>query len=84
MDQSHEIKLEMLGSDEVKQIINSALENVNVKEGLSRTLLAEIRQQLPKDSVKAIQDHLLEYLQENTNHLKTYFQAWQWEDSGRK
>ncbi|CAJ1434756.1 unnamed protein product [Effrenium voratum] len=84
MDFCHEIKLEMLGSDEVKQIINSALENVNVKEGLSRTLLAEIRQQLPKDSVKAIQDHLLEYLQENTNHLKTYFQAWQWEDSGRK
>ncbi|CAE7657064.1 CFAP61, partial [Symbiodinium necroappetens] len=52
----HQIKLEMLTSEEVKQIFNSALENVNLKDGLSRKLLAEIRQKLPKDSVKAIQD----------------------------
>lgn len=79
MDFCHQIKLEMLTSEEVKQIFNSALENVNLKDGLSRKLLAEIRQKLPKDSMKAIQDHLLEYLQENTNHLKTYFLAWQWD-----
>lgn len=73
MDFCHQIKLEMLSQEEVKTIINKALDSVNPKEGLSRKLLAQIRAQLPKDSVKAMQDHLLDYLRENTNHLKTYF-----------
>jgi len=49
-----------------------------VKDGLSRKLLASIQSQLPKSSVKAMQDHLLEYLRENTNHLKTYFLPENW------
>lgn len=84
MDFCHQIKLEMLASEEVKHLINKALEGVDVKEGLSRKLLAEIRQELPSESVKQIQDHLLDYLQENTNHLKTYFLSWQWAEGGRK
>jgi len=79
MDFCHQIKLEMLSSEEVKQIINSALDSINPKEGLSRKLLASIRNQLPKESVKAMQDHLLDYLNENTNHLKSYFLPWQWD-----
>jgi len=79
MDFCHQIKLEMLSQDEVKQIINKALDAVNPKEGLSRKLLAQIRSQLPKESVKAMQDHLLDYLRENTNHLKTYFLPEHWE-----
>lgn len=84
MDFCHQIKLEMLASEEVKQLINKALEGVDVKEGLSRKLLSEIRSELPSESVKQIQDHLLEYLQENTNHLKTYFLSWQWSEASRK
>lgn len=79
MDFSHQIQLEMRSQDEVRTIIDRALESVNPKEGLSRTLLASIQAQLPKDSVKAIQDHLLEYLRENTNHLKTYFLPENWD-----
>jgi len=78
MDFCHQIKLEMSSQDEVKGIINYALENVNLKEGLSRKLLEDIRQRLPKESVKAMQDHLLDYLRENTNHLKTYFLPENW------
>eukprot|EP00931_Biecheleriopsis_adriatica_P091341 TRINITY_DN65224_c0_g1_i1.p1 TRINITY_DN65224_c0_g1~~TRINITY_DN65224_c0_g1_i1.p1 ORF type:complete len:1519 (+),score=374.86 TRINITY_DN65224_c0_g1_i1:69-4625(+) len=84
MDFCHAIKLEMLSQDEVRRIINTALDSVNPKEGLSRKLLAQIRQQLPEESVKAMQDHLLEYLQENQNHLKTYFLPWQWDPSSQK
>jgi len=28
-----------------------------------------------------MQDHLLDYLNENTNHLKAYFLPWQWENT---
>jgi len=73
MDFCHQIKLEMDSQDQVKEIINEALENADLKQGLSRQLLADIHAKLPKESVKAMQDHLLEYLRENTNHLKTYF-----------
>jgi len=79
MDFCHQIKLEMSSQEEVKEIINSALESVDKKSGLSRALLAKIRSQLPKESVKQMQDHLLEYLRENTNHLKTYFLPENWE-----
>lgn len=84
MDFCHQIKLEMLASEEVKDLINKALEAVNLKEGLSRKLLTDIRKDLPSDSVKQIQDHLLDYLQENTNHLKTYFLSWQWAEQGAR
>lgn len=73
MDFCLQIQLEMRSQDEVKAIIDRALETVNLKEGLSRKLLASIQLQLPKSSIKAMQEHLLEYLRENTNHLKTYF-----------
>jgi len=73
MDFCHQIKLEMLAQEDIKSIINNALETVNLKEGLSRKLLQQIRSQLPKDAVKQMQDHLLEYLGENTNHLKVYY-----------
>merc|ERR1719343_652370 len=73
MDFCHEIQLEMRSQEDVKAIIDRALENVNLKEGLSRKLLESIQAQLPHSSVKAMQDHLLEYLGENTNHLKTYY-----------
>merc|ERR1711881_104503 len=79
MDFCHQIKLEMSAQEEVKEIINRALEGVDKKSGLSRALLAKIRAQLPKDSVKQMQDHLLEYLRENTNHLKTYFLPENWD-----
>lgn len=79
MDFCHQIQLEMRMQEDVKHIINRALENVDLKEGLSRKLLASIQAQLPKGSVKAMQDHLLEYLRENTNHLKTYFLPENWE-----
>jgi len=79
MDFCHQIKLEMLSQEDIKSIINNALETVNLKEGLSRKLLQQIRSQLPKESVKQMQDHLLEYLRENTNHLKTYFLPENWE-----
>jgi hypothetical protein len=79
MDFCHQIKLEMSSQEEVKSIINAALEGVDTKKGgLSRELLASIRQKLPKESVKQMQDHLLEYLRENTNHLKTYFLPENW------
>lgn len=84
MDFCHQIKLEMLASEEVKDLINKALEGVNLKEGLSRKLLTDIRKDLPSESVKQIQDHLLDYLQENTNHLKTYFLSWQWAEQGAR
>merc|ERR1719253_911799 len=79
MDFCHQIKLEMQSQEEVKAIIERALESVDLKEGLSRTLLEKIREQLPAESVKAMQDHLLEYLRENTNHLKAYFLPENWE-----
>jgi len=79
MDFCHQIQLEMRGQDELKVIIDRALQSVNLKEGLSRKLLDSIQAQLPKSSVKAVQDHLLEYLRENTNHLKTYFLPENWE-----
>jgi hypothetical protein len=86
MDFCQQIKLELHSQDEVRKIINSALQEVNLKEGLGRGLLREIRSQLPKDSVKAIQDHLLDYLRQNTNHLKTYFlpENWAGEDLMRR
>merc|ERR1712039_631097 len=68
-----QIKLEMRSQDEVRKVIDSALETVNLKEGLSRELLAQIRANLPRESVKAIQDLLLDYLRKNNNHLKAYF-----------
>jgi hypothetical protein len=79
MDFCHQIKLEMLSQEEIKTIIHNALETVNLKEGLSRKLLAQIRAQLPREGVKQMQDHLLEYLRENTNHLKTYFLPENWD-----
>jgi len=79
MDFCPQIKLEMVSQEEVKGIINHALEAVDPKEGLSRKLLAQILAQLPKDSVKAMQDHLLDYLRENTNHLKAYFLPENWD-----
>jgi hypothetical protein len=79
MDFCHQIKLEMSAQEEVKEIINTALEGVDKKSGLSRALLKKIREQLPKESVKQMQDHLLEYLRENTNHLKTYFLPENWD-----
>mmetsp|Transcript_104630 Transcript_104630/g.197075 ORF Transcript_104630/g.197075 Transcript_104630/m.197075 type:complete len:1537 (-) Transcript_104630:70-4680(-) len=79
MDFCHQIKLEMSAQEEVKTIINTALEVVDKKGGLSRQLLAKIRQQLPKEHVKQMQDHLLEYLQENNNHLTVYFRPGDWD-----
>jgi hypothetical protein len=79
MDFCHQIKLEMSAQEEVKDIINTALEGVDKKSGLSRALLKKIREQLPKESVKQMQDHLLEYLRDNTNHLKTYFLPENWD-----
>uniref|UniRef100_A0A7S0B3V8 CFAP61 dimerisation domain-containing protein n=1 Tax=Pyrodinium bahamense TaxID=73915 RepID=A0A7S0B3V8_9DINO len=79
MDFCHQINEEMLSQEEVKVIISNALESVNLKEGLSRELLAQIRARLPKESVKAMQDRLLQYLRKNTNHLKAYFLPENWE-----
>merc|ERR1712194_345874 len=74
MDFCHQVQLEMRAQTEIKAIIDHHLEDpANWKDGLSRSLLEKIRAQLPKGSVKAMQDHLLEYLRENTNHLKTYY-----------
>jgi hypothetical protein len=78
MDFCHEIKLEILSQEEVKTIISKALDTVNVKEGLSRRLLQQIRNSLPQECVTQMQNHLLEYLRENTNHLKTYFLPENW------
>lgn len=78
MDFCHQIKLEMSNQEEVKTIINNALEGVDKKKGLSRQLLVKIRSQLPKESVKQMQDHLLDYLRENVNHLTTYFRPEDW------
>lgn len=77
-----QIQLEMRSKEEIKEIIDKNLEDeTNWKDGLSRELLDKIRQNLPKDAVKDIQDHLLEYLRENTNHLKSYFLPENWEQS---
>jgi hypothetical protein len=73
-----QIKVEMRSQEEVRKIIDDALRTVDLKEGLSRELLAQIRANLPKDSVKAIQDHLIDYLRENTNHLRAYFLPENW------
>merc|ERR1712083_901553 len=78
MDFCHQIKLEMLSQEEVKTIISNALDTVNLKDGLSRKLLQQIRNSLPKEYVTQMQNHLLEYLRENTNHLKTYFLPENW------
>jgi len=79
MDFCHQIQLEMRGQEDVKAIIDRALESANLKEGLSRKVLANIQAQLPKSTVKKIQDRLLEYLRGNTNHLKTYFLPENWD-----
>eukprot|EP00927_Polykrikos_kofoidii_P026521 TRINITY_DN23591_c0_g1_i1.p1 TRINITY_DN23591_c0_g1~~TRINITY_DN23591_c0_g1_i1.p1 ORF type:complete len:1577 (+),score=347.68 TRINITY_DN23591_c0_g1_i1:82-4731(+) len=84
MDFCYQIKLDMLSQEEIKTIVNNALETVNLKEGLSRKLLAQIRSQLPRESVKQMQDHLLKYLRENTNHLKTYFLPENWDRIDQK
>jgi len=78
MDFCHQIKMEMAQQKEVKDIINNALRGMNLKAGLSRRLLAQVRAQLPKESVKQVQDHLLEYLRGNTNHLDAYFDPQNW------
>merc|ERR1711974_77796 len=78
MDFCHQIQLEMRSQEDVKAIIDWALDHANLKEGLSRKMLADIHAMLPKSSVKGMQDHLLEYLRENTNHLKTYFLPENW------
>merc|ERR1719443_547448 len=79
MDFCHQIKMEMATQEDVKDIINTALSTIDKKGGLSRELLQEVRTKLPQDSVKQMQDHLLEYLRENTNHLKTYFLPENWD-----
>jgi len=79
MDFCHQIKLEMSAQDDVKNIINNVLESVDLNAGLGRQMLAKIRAQLPKESVKQMQDHLLEYLRENSNHLKTYYLPENWD-----
>mmetsp|Transcript_34298 Transcript_34298/g.80184 ORF Transcript_34298/g.80184 Transcript_34298/m.80184 type:complete len:1541 (+) Transcript_34298:74-4696(+) len=78
MDFCHQIKLEMSAQEQVRQIINSALQGLDLQKGLSRQLLAEIREKLPPESIKQMQDHLIEYLRENTNHLKSYFLPENW------
>lgn len=78
MDFCTQIKLEMSSQEEVINLINTSLEGVDAEKGLSRELLASIRQKLPPESVKQMQDHLLEYLRENTNHLKGYFLPENW------
>jgi hypothetical protein len=78
MDFCTQIKLEMSSQEEVINLINTSLEGVDAEKGLSRELLASIRQKLPAESVKQMQDHLLEYLRENTNHLKGYFLPENW------
>merc|ERR1719161_1634413 len=50
MDFCHQLKMEMGAQEEVKNLINSALEGVDKKTGLSRALLAKIRSQLPQES----------------------------------
>jgi len=78
MDFCHQIKSEMAAQEDIKEIIHSKLKGLNLKEGLSRELLAQICEKLPQESVQLMQDHLLEYLRENTNHLKTYFLPENW------
>lgn len=78
MDFCHQIKMEMYSKDEVKQIIDDTLDCVDLHHGLSREILAKIRSQLPRETVKQMQDHVLDYLRENTNHLKTYFLPENW------
>lgn len=79
LDFCQDIKTEISTQEEVKRIINDALRNVDLKEGLSRDLLTQVRSQLPKDSVKMMQDRLLDYLRANPNHLKSYFLPENWE-----
>merc|ERR1711988_757325 len=78
MDFCTQIKLEMSSQEEVQKLINTSLEVVDTQQGLSRELLDSIRQKLPPECVKQMQDHLLEYLRENTNHLKGYFLPENW------
>jgi len=82
MDFCHQIKLEMSAQEPVRQIINQALAGLDLQKGLSRPLLAEIREKLPPEYVKQIQDHLIDYLRENTNHLKSYFLPENWVAAG--
>jgi len=75
-----QIQLEMKTQEDIKGIIDHHLDDpLNWKDGLSRKLLDRIKEELPPQSVKAMQDHLLEYLRENTNHLKSYFLPENWE-----
>merc|ERR1719253_925811 len=55
MDFCHQIKLEMSSQEEIKNLINTALEGVDKKSGLSRALLTKIRAQLPKEAVTQMQ-----------------------------
>jgi len=80
MDFCHQIQLEMRSQEDLKAIIIKALQTINLKEGLSRKLLENIQTQIPKSSIKAVQDHMLEYLRENTNHLKTYYLPEYWDN----
>jgi hypothetical protein len=78
MDFCHQIKMEMATQDDVKNLINKAIADIDVQQGLSRQFLQDVRTKLPQDSVKQMQDRLLEYLRRNTNHLKTYFLPENW------
>merc|ERR1719440_2390131 len=78
MDFCHQIKLEMSAQEDVKNLINKAIADIDLQQGLSRDFLADVRTKLPQDSVKQMQDRLLEYLRRNTNHLKAYFLPENW------
>merc|ERR1719161_205805 len=74
MDFCHQIKMEMGAQEEVKTLINKTVEALpDLKEGLSRETLSKIRGLLPADTVRQMEDRLLEYLRKNPNHLKSYF-----------
>jgi hypothetical protein len=78
MDFCHQIKMEMATQEDVKNLINKAIADIDLQQGLSRDFLADVRTKLPQDSVKQMQDRLLEYLRRNTNHLKAYFLPENW------
>jgi len=69
MDFCQQIKMEMSQQKEVRAIIDRALKQIDLKQGLSRELLAKVLSELPTACVKQVQDQLLEYLRSNTNHL---------------
>eukprot|EP00397_Hematodinium_sp_SG-2012_P001935 GEMP01001940.1.p1 GENE.GEMP01001940.1~~GEMP01001940.1.p1 ORF type:complete len:1503 (+),score=407.10 GEMP01001940.1:185-4693(+) len=76
LDFCHKLNLEIQG--DLMPLIENSLDAKNWPNVITPVLLKEIQAKVPKESVKLIQERLLEYLRICRSHLKDYFLPEHW------